>query len=81
MNRTKIHLEVDIDDLHKSLGKMVKVNDSEYITLITQTILKDKDGDLVFTSPLLEAFMRNSEKVTMRDLVNEEDIERWVSGE
>lgn len=81
MERIKIHLEIDKELLKESLGKMVQVNDAKYITLITNTILRDEDGDMVFMSPLLEAFMRNPDKVTMRDLVSNEDIERWMSGD
>lgn len=79
--RMKILLEIDKDLLKKSFGKMAQVNDSLYICLLTDTWLKDEDGDHVYKSPLLEWYARNADKKTLRDLVSDEDIERWMNGE
>lgn len=76
----KILLEIDKDLLKRSFGKMAQVNDSLYICLLTDTWLKDEDGDHVYKSPLLEWYARNADKKTMRDLVSDEDIERYVNG-
>lgn len=76
----KIIIEIDKNKVIDALDTMVKVNDSMYVTLLTAVCLKDENGNTVFKCPLLDWFIDNAEKKTMRDLVTDEDIERWMNG-
>ena len=73
MNMKKITLMIPDDvPMQDYLGKMVEVDGKSWITLLNPIAGNFGTGEVIFTSALFDHYVRNAEKKTLREIVENE---------